>query len=75
MYKIAGLKMGWNMDELRQLGKATRAVVKPVLDDLREEANKLVYQGIDFNILFSLSSPSFFSLSLFLDRAARFWTI
>jgi hypothetical protein len=37
--------MGWNMHELRQLGKATRSVVKPVLDELREEANRMVFQG------------------------------
>eukprot|EP00026_Physarum_polycephalum_P005060 Phypoly_transcript_05086.p1 GENE.Phypoly_transcript_05086~~Phypoly_transcript_05086.p1 ORF type:complete len:662 (+),score=139.46 Phypoly_transcript_05086:33-1988(+) len=64
MYKLAGLKTGWNMDELRQLGKATRSVVKPVLDELREEANKLVYQGKDKESLKLKRARKFIQLEL-----------
>ena len=45
MYKIASLRVGWNMKELRQLGIATRAVVKPVLEQLRDEGKRLALQG------------------------------
>lgn len=45
MYKVAEMKMGLTLKEIRIMGIATKSIVKPNLEELKEEAKKLAKKG------------------------------
>lgn len=52
MYKFAKMKTKCSLQEMRILGIATKSIVKPNIEELKEEAKKLFEKGKNESLKF-----------------------